>query len=82
MIVFAFVPYLRGLLGAHCLSQFVNLASQGDPGGTGRAMQSLLSSFLRTVFFTICFVVQCFCLETRNFNCLSNTPDGRWQAWV
>lgn len=40
-------------------------------------MQSLLSSLLRTVFFTICFVVQCFCLETRNFNCLSNTPDGR-----
>jgi hypothetical protein len=43
----------------------------------GYAMQSQLSSVLRTVFSTICFVIQCFCLGTRNFNCLSNTPDGR-----
>jgi translation initiation factor 1 len=41
MTVFAFVSYLRGLLVAHCLGQFVNLASQGDPGGTGASLKPL-----------------------------------------
>jgi hypothetical protein len=46
----------------------------------GRTKQSLLSFFFFFVlsFLTVCFVIQCFCLETRKFNCSFNTPDDNF----